>query len=95
VFLIGIPYADYHDVVVRAQIDYFDQKEPGLGRRWYVKDAFRAASQAIGRGIRHREDWCSFILMDERYKSYVNLIAEWARANGVRHILPREASRRT
>ena len=48
-----------------------------------MMDAFRAANQAIGRGIRHREDWCTFILMDRRYQSQINLIAEWARANRV------------
>ena len=89
IFLVGIPYADYRDPVVKAQIGYFDRKQAGFGRRWYVMDAFRAANQAIGRGIRHREDWCNFILMDERYGPYINLIAEWARANGVKPILPR------
>jgi Rad3-related DNA helicase len=83
VFLVGVPYADFHDPVVRAQIDYFNRRRAGLGRRWYTMDAFRAANQAIGRGIRHREDWCTFIFMDRRYQSQINLIAEWARANGV------------
>jgi len=86
VFLVGVPYADYHDPVVRAQIEYFNRRKAGLGRRWYTMDAFRAANQAIGRGIRHREDWCTFILMDRRYQSHINLIAEWARANGVEPI---------
>ena len=31
--MVGVPYADYHDPVVRAQIDYFNRREAGLGRR--------------------------------------------------------------
>lgn len=40
IFLVGIPYADYHDPIVKAQIDYFNRKEAAFGRRWYVM-AFR------------------------------------------------------
>jgi len=83
VFLVGVPYADYNDPIVKAQIAFLDRKKAGLGRRWYAMDAFRSANQAMGRGIRHREHWCTFVLMDERYQSHVNMIASWAKENGV------------
>ncbi len=86
IFLIGVPYADYSDPVVKAQIDYFNRKSKGLGERWYVMDAFRAANQAMGRGIRHRDDWCNFILMDHRYRTHRRLITPWAVMNGIREI---------
>lgn len=86
IFLIGVPYADYSDPVVKAQIDYFNKKSKGLGERWYVMDAFRAANQAMGRGIRHRDDWCNFILMDRRYGTHQRLITPWAVVNGIREI---------
>ena len=83
VVLVGVPYADYSDPVVKAQIRYFDTKRRGMGARWYVMDAFRAANQAMGRGIRHRDDWCNFILMDSRYETHQKLISKWAVTNGV------------
>ncbi|UCE43944.1 MAG: hypothetical protein JSV57_00105 [Candidatus Bathyarchaeota archaeon] len=86
IFLIGVPYADYTDPVVKAQIDYFNRKSKGLGEKWYVMDAFRAANQAMGRGIRHRDDWCNFILMDRRYGTHRTLITPWAIVNGLREI---------
>ncbi len=86
IFLIGLPYADYRDPIVRAQIRYFNNKAPHLGERWYVMDAFRAANQALGRGIRHIDDWCIFFLMDKRYASYWRFISEWARIGGIRRI---------
>jgi len=86
VFLVGVPYADYSDPVVKTQISYYNTKRKGMGERWYLMDAFRAANQAIGRGIRHRDDWCNFILMDSRYEIHQNLISKWAVANGIHKI---------
>lgn len=86
VVLIGVPYADYSDPVVQAQINYYNQRQAQLGARWYVMDAFRAANQALGRGIRHRDDSCTFVLMDHRYGTYHALISSWATQGGVAHV---------
>jgi DNA repair helicase Rad3 len=86
VILIGVPFADYGDPLVKAKIEYLEKRKKGLGNRWYVTDAFRAANQALGRGIRHRDDWCNFILMDKRYQTHQKLISKWATANGIRKI---------
>lgn len=86
VVLVGVPYADYSDPVVKAQIEYYNKRGRGLGEKWYVMDAFRAANQAMGRGIRHRDDWCNFILMDQRYQTHQTLISSWALVNGVQKL---------
>jgi Rad3-related DNA helicase len=86
VVLIGVPYADFSDPVVKAQMRYLNGKRRGLGDRWYSMDAFRAANQAMGRGIRHRDDWCNFILMDRRYATHQKLISQWAVVNGVHQL---------
>jgi len=86
IFNIGLPYADYKDPVVKAQIDYLNKKKPRLGNLWYVMDAFRAANQALGRGIRHRNDWCHFYLMDRRYATHWRFISRWAVENGIEEI---------
>jgi len=91
VFLVGVPFADYRDPVVKAQIEYFNRKSKTLGEKWYLMDAFRAANQAMGRGIRHRDDWCNFILMDNRYGNNLKLISSWALQKGVQR-LPRDLS---
>lgn len=89
IVLVGVPYADYSDPVVKAQIRYYNRKRRGLGEKWYIMDAFKAANQAMGRGIRHRDDWCNFILMDQRYQTHQALISSWALANGVQTSPPR------
>jgi len=86
IFHVGLPYADYHDPLVKAQIGYFNKKRPRLGELWYIMDAFRAANQAMGRGIRHRDDWCHFFLMDRRYGVYWKFISKWAVENGIEEV---------
>jgi len=78
IFLVGVPYANYGDPIVNAQIKYFNSRAKGLGRRWYTMDAFRAANQAMGRGIRGRDDWCRYWLLDYRYVSNIDLLSKWA-----------------
>jgi len=86
IFNVGVPYADYRDPLVKVQIEYFNRKKPRLGDLWYVMDAFRAANQAMGRGIRHRDDWCHFYLMDRRYATYSKFISKWATVNGIKEV---------
>ena len=82
IFLVGVPYANYGDPLVRAQIGYYDRRDEGLGRRWYTMDAFRAANQALGRGIRGIDDWCHYWLLDRRYAERIQLISQWALGSG-------------
>ena len=86
VFNVGLPYADYHDPLVKAQIGFFNRKKSRLGELWYLMDAFRAANQAMGRGIRHRDDWCRFYLMDRRYATHWKFISKWAVENGIEKV---------
>jgi len=83
IFLVGVPYANYGDPLIRAQIRYFNKQRRGMGNRWYTMDAFRAANQALGRGIRGIDDWCHYWLLDRRYESHQRLISKWAQGNGV------------
>ncbi|MGD2201335.1 MAG: helicase C-terminal domain-containing protein [Candidatus Bathyarchaeota archaeon] len=82
IFLFGVPYANYGDPLIRAQIGYYNRRGEGLGRRWYTMDAFRAANQAIGRGIRGLDDWCHYWLLDHRYAEGIDFISKWALGNG-------------
>ncbi len=41
-------------------------------------DAFRAANQALGRGIRGKDDWCHYWMLDSRYAEHLDLISKWA-----------------
>lgn len=82
IFLVGVPYANYGDPLVKAQISYYNGLRHGLGNRWYTMDAYRAANQSLGRGIRGRDDWCHYWLLDRRYAENLGLITRWAQGDG-------------
>lgn len=75
VVVTGIPYAMKTDPKVRLKREYLDEqarlqtnKTKALtGEEWYVQQASRAVNQAVGRVIRHRDDYGAIILCDERF----------------------------
>lgn len=38
------------------------------GDKWYEIQAYRALNQALGRCLRHKNDWGALILIDSRFK---------------------------
>ncbi|XP_070826529.1 Fanconi anemia group J protein [Chaetodon trifascialis] len=87
VITIGIPFPNIKDLQVELKMKYNDQhcKSRGLlpGHRWYEIQAYRALNQALGRCIRHRNDWGALILVDDRYKNnpnkYITGLSKWVR----------------
>lgn len=81
VILVGIPYPAAFDLTVRLKKEYQDKMSKvhgtnvdsgGLiienGSQWYESQAWRAVNQAIGRCIRHRNDWGCILFLDPRFK---------------------------
>ncbi|KAG1453203.1 hypothetical protein G6F56_007631 [Rhizopus delemar] len=51
------------------------------GSDWYSIQAFRAINQALGRCIRHKNDWGAIILLEDRFQEEKNLkgLSKWLR----------------
>ncbi|XP_023679165.2 Fanconi anemia group J protein isoform X2 [Paramormyrops kingsleyae] len=87
VVTIGIPFPNIKDLQVELKMKYNDQhcQSRGLlsGRRWYEIQAYRALNQALGRCIRHKNDWGALILVDDRFKcnpnKYITGLSKWVR----------------
>ncbi|XP_049911482.1 Fanconi anemia group J protein isoform X4 [Epinephelus moara] len=87
VVTIGIPFPNIKDLQVELKMKYNDQhcKNRGLlpGHRWYEIQAYRALNQALGRCIRHRNDWGALIIVDDRYRNnpnkYITGLSKWVR----------------
>ncbi|XP_069578846.1 Fanconi anemia group J protein isoform X1 [Brachyistius frenatus] len=87
VLTIGIPFPNIKDLQVELKMKYNDQhcKSRGLlpGNRWYEIQAYRALNQALGRCIRHKNDWGALILVDDRYRKnpnkYITGLSKWVR----------------
>ncbi|XP_068180728.1 regulator of telomere elongation helicase 1 isoform X2 [Antennarius striatus] len=76
VIITGLPFPPKMDPRVILKMQFLDEmnlkKTPELkylsGQQWYRQQAFRAVNQAIGRVIRHKEDYGAIFLCDERFK---------------------------
>ncbi|XP_026635916.1 Fanconi anemia group J protein [Microtus ochrogaster] len=87
VITVGIPFPNVKDLQVELKRQYNDHhsKLRGLlpGRQWYEIQAYRALNQALGRCIRHKNDWGALILVDDRFNSnrdrYTSGLSKWVR----------------
>ncbi|KAJ7264002.1 DNA repair helicase [Mycena haematopus] len=79
VVIVGLPFANLGSPELRERMKYVKELEEKRGtKRQGQKDAaaelyenmcMNAVNQSIGRAIRHRGDWASLILLDQRYGS--------------------------
>lgn len=74
VVVAGIPFGYLGDNRNKSKMAYLDQMSARTkvdkfklsGRRWYELKAMRTMSQAIGRVIRHKDDYGAILFFDER-----------------------------
>lgn len=83
VLIVGLPFPNIRSAVWQAKIRHVEQKAykqssgsettrqstaKSAGREFYENSCMRAVNQCIGRAIRHRNDYASIILIDQRYE---------------------------
>jgi len=88
VIVLGIPYPSIMDLKIQTKILHNDNlnkdnKNCLSGSSWYNLIAYRAINQAIGRCIRHIDDYGAILLVDDRYliQSNKEMISKWIRNN--------------
>ena len=86
VILTCIPYAGAKDPLVMHKRSFLDKRrandgESYSGNEWYSQTAMRAVNQALGRAIRHKNDFGAVILADERFanENARNQLSLWLR----------------
>ncbi|KAK4556199.1 ATP-dependent DNA helicase chl1 [Recurvomyces mirabilis] len=74
VVVVGLPFPNLQTAEWKARLQYIDEKAVArgevsgkAGREHAENVCMRAVNQAVGRVIRHKNDWASIILMDSRY----------------------------
>ncbi len=90
VIIIGIPYGYLGDCRNKCKMEYLDRLAQAnstedrfklTGKKWYEMKAMRAVSQAVGRVIRHKDDFGAVLFLDERMaqKDRICQISSWVR----------------
>jgi chromosome transmission fidelity protein 1 len=67
VLVVGMPYPDRRDPLLRLKLAFADGLAAGAGRRVYEAMCMKAVNQSVGRAIRHANDYASIVLLDARY----------------------------
>lgn len=67
--VIGVPYPTIN-VELKERMNYH-------GKNYSTIIAMKTVNQALGRALRHKNDYSAIILIDNRYKSLVQYISPW------------------
>ena len=94
VIITGIPFAPHMDPWVVLKKQYLDERKIQKqvidsnvsnlsGQAWYMQSASRAVNQAVGRVIRHKNDWGAIFLMDDRFLSdhQSSQLSKWVKSD--------------
>ncbi|KAF7722068.1 Fanconi anemia group J protein [Apophysomyces ossiformis] len=92
VVALSIPFPHARNIQVNLKREYNNRKNrenPAYlsSDEWYCTQAYRAINQALGRCIRHRQDWGAIILLEERFseRRHVDGLSKWLRGLCVTH----------
>ncbi|KMQ92242.1 fanconi anemia group j protein [Lasius niger] len=80
VLAVGIPYKKMDEVSMKMDYNNSNKSKGFLsGSEWYTVNAFRALNQALGRCIRHKNDWGAVLLVDARLQNQhrINYLPKW------------------
>ncbi|GMR42008.1 hypothetical protein PMAYCL1PPCAC_12203, partial [Pristionchus mayeri] len=69
VIVVGLPYANRGSVELQERMKYLEGQRSGRGNELYESLCWHAVNQAVGRALRHRNDWASILLVDHRFAS--------------------------
>ncbi|XP_022086709.1 ATP-dependent DNA helicase DDX11-like [Acanthaster planci] len=72
VIMVGLPYANIKSPELKEKMDYLNATMPPIdgksaGQQHYDNICMKAVNQSIGRAIRHKGDYATILLLDQRY----------------------------
>jgi regulator of telomere elongation helicase 1 len=91
---VGIPFGSLGEPRVILKKEHLNNMEKAVlggayrpwdqmpaGYRWYQREALQAVNQALGRVVRHQEDYGILVLADSRYDQgyYNHSLSKWVR----------------
>jgi len=72
VIMVGLPYPNMYSPELKEKMAYLNKNMPShdgktAGQCHYENLCMKAVNQSIGRAIRHKNDYSSILMLDERY----------------------------
>ncbi|CAK5010377.1 unnamed protein product [Meloidogyne enterolobii] len=68
VLMVGVPYPNRQSAELQERMKFVEQTNgPGAGNRFYEQLCLQSLNQAIGRVIRHKNDYAVILLLDSRF----------------------------
>ncbi|KAJ3659284.1 hypothetical protein Zmor_010980 [Zophobas morio] len=80
IIVVGLPYANITAPDLKEKMTYLDKTEgSGAGKMFYEGMCMKAVNQSIGRAVRHKNDYATILLLDERYSrtSVKEALPDW------------------
>ncbi|KAJ8922586.1 hypothetical protein NQ315_007616 [Exocentrus adspersus] len=80
IIVVGLPYANIVAADLKEKMTYLDKTEgSGSGQKFYENQCMKSVNQCIGRAVRHKDDYATVLLLDERYNraSVKNALPNW------------------
>ncbi len=69
VVMVGLPFPNSKSPELKEKMQFLDQSVgKDAGKEYYEDLCMKAVNQSIGRAIRHRGDYASILLVDQRYQ---------------------------
>uniref|UniRef100_A0A0N4ZL84 Helicase ATP-binding domain-containing protein n=1 Tax=Parastrongyloides trichosuri TaxID=131310 RepID=A0A0N4ZL84_PARTI len=70
IIMIGLPYPNKNSIEISSKMTYLQKHvSQASAQNFYNSLCMHAVNQGIGRAIRHRNDYATIILIDDRYQS--------------------------
>lgn len=82
VIMVGLPYANLNSPELKEKMAYLNKLRQGMDEEYYENLCLKAVNQSIGRVIRHKNDFATIILLDQRYCNKVSIqnnLPNWVR----------------
>jgi chromosome transmission fidelity protein 1 len=87
VLVVGLPYPDITDPILKEKMESLDKEctQPGrgiTGQAYYQNLCMRTVNQSVGRAIRHANDYAAIVLADFRYATDTRIwrgLPQWLR----------------
>lgn len=85
VIMVGLPFPNVKSAEMKAKMDFLDAHHPrspdgcSMGQVFYNNTCMKAVNQSIGRAIRHKDDYATILLVDQRYQrpSIIKSLPAW------------------